>query len=367
VFCPINNTSLVCGHNDDETENHDCASNIYTGRCFINNSATDISYVAWNDPNAKLNPLHSIENKKNPFSDCWCSCPQTQVMQFVQSGNPERLEKDLPRVPPKPVILDITGNDEDDMEPFGFNQRIKLTMIPNPDTDRFKVTLEYSEARASEGDTENVDFVIKEEVTYTTSNETQVIVRNLAAGQLYTLYVTGVNAIGEGKASYREEIQIGHRMVDMNIDSTDIPILNKTSFEAQNLTALEVQQLTPFESREVPSWLEMQLLLILSVRIPQEIFRVTIHEKSSGYGSVDSLDKIEKDIHNECKNLELSSWGAKCLLESKPLGNNTKMEVRVWDDSNLLVAKNTIEVLKPSKNNCKMYDSNFIDGSCHPN
>ena len=113
-LCPTINKSSqsFCDYSDDDATKHGCFSNRHTGACFIDSNEGNV--VSWNHTFAMLNPDHTIDNNLKPFSDCWCSCPKTQIIQFVENNNPERLQENMPRVPTKPNI-NVTDYEEDEM------------------------------------------------------------------------------------------------------------------------------------------------------------------------------------------------------------------------------------------------------------
>ena len=89
---------VSCGSNSTiyEMENNRFYSNIYTGDCYIDDAGKN---VTWDDVNGSINPKHDISDNSLPFSDCWCSCLQTQIMEFFHNSSPKRLIKDIPRIP----------------------------------------------------------------------------------------------------------------------------------------------------------------------------------------------------------------------------------------------------------------------------
>jgi len=305
----------------------------------------------------------AITNTDNPLGDCWCNDPTTQILQFVENGNPVRLDKDLPRVPKQPVIDKVEDEGEDKMEPFGKNQDIELH-IGNIDesTRNWKVTVEFTEAN-EQGDG-NVDFLINQRVIYTRSNLGRVVIRSLWAGQLYDIYVAGNNAVGLGRKSVVKKVQVGHRMVDITLTvGGGDPIVNTLT---------------------IPSWLEsIKLDLTMSVTTTSEIMTVTLHESISEEDSVDNWDlndypdkkaeclllqyqqnpeqdpqNPEQDPQNpeqDQQNPDVSCSFGKMEGLNFANGSNSKMELRVWDERDLLLAKNILNVLAPSAVNCEKY------------
>lgn len=277
--------------------------------------------------------LHDdIQNVTNAFSDCWCESPKTQILQFEGGKKPFRIDSAMPRVPMTPSIKDIVGTHE--MEPLGKNQKIQLE-IDDIDTNgrNWKITVENQEPVVS--DNGDVDFFNQQRVIYTDSTQNKVVIYNLRAGETYDISIAGENGVGVGRAVEEKGIQVGHRMVDLEV--------------------MKVQN-----TLEMPSWLPVDLKLTLSVKTFTSIFAVTIHDKMS----IDSVDKwlYDNSEHTSdqvavCGNLEPKEFeGASCVIQGmNVLQNSTIMEFRVWDDTDLLIAKNKINVLAPSSVSCKKY------------
>jgi len=329
-LCPANATRSPCDYSDESAHMDHCTSNKYTGSCYTDSANNN---VAWTS-GAAINPTHSIDKKENPLSDCWCSCPKTQIMQYVRPQKPVRLdEEDMPRVPPKPVIAEITGTTEAEMEPFGYNQRIILKMTDNPDTLRFRVTLDH--LLPTTDNNGEVSFVNEEESFLTLHSDPIIHVPALAAGQIYSVSVAGVNSLGEGESSDIRQIQVGHRMVDYNVGTTT----------ERNITA--------YNGENIQSWLNVYVALKLSTTDYDNISRVTIHEDFIGQGSVDVVELVnENSIFVECNllaNVPNSTSDAYCLITGETnegLEADKMMEIRVWDDTDLLIAKNEVNMLK---------------------
>jgi len=307
---------------EDLCDKQFCNHNLnYTGSCYENNIMT---------------AEHHIDNKLNPLGDCWCYVPETQIMQFVQSRSPERLTEDLPRVPKMSIVADILGDSDAEMERFGTKQQIELNITDiDPNTQNFKVTLEYTEPDINlDGD---IDFSTHQKIRYTKGKQSRVVLKDLWAGQVYSLYVAGKNAVGLGRSTPKMTIQVGHRMAD-------IDALIHGSVFANALA--------------IPSWLPIKMNLTLSVRSFSSLLAVTINTDNS----TDSVDEWEYDNHNsdlfvKCKELKARGFdGASCSIKNmEALSNDAVMELRVWDDTELLIAKNPIGILAASAKNCAKY------------
>jgi len=286
---------------------------------------------------------HHIDNNLNPLSDCWCHAPETQILQFVENRNPERLTDALPRVPKKPVIEEIKGDSETEMELFGTKQEIELNINGiDPNTQNWKVIVEYTEP--DEKPNGDIDFLIRQRLIYTRSNLGRVFIRNLWAGQMYDIYVAGKNGVGLGRKSDRKRVQVGHRIVDVDL-------------------SIGTKQFT--NALTIPSWIPtITMNLTLSIETFSSVMTVTLH-KDHSIDSVDQLYYVDVDHSNEfAECLELKAFGfsgAECSLKNMDdLTIDTAMELRIWDDAELLIAKNTLNVLAPSADNCEKYGDHFF-------
>jgi len=144
-----------------------------------------------------------------------------------------------------------------------------------------------------------------------------------------------VNSLGEGESSDIRQIQVGHRMVDYNVGTTT----------ERNITA--------YNGENIQSWLNVYVALKLSTTDYDNISRVTIHEDFIGQGSVDVVELVnENSIFVECNllaNVPNSTSDAYCLITGETnegLEADKMMEIRVWDDTDLLIAKNEVNMLK---------------------
>ena len=99
-------------------------------------------------------------------------------MEFFNSKSPQRLAMNIPCVPLMPEILSISG--ENELEPFGFNQRIQLN-INGKDAHNWKVVLECIVPK--------IKPTKKADTVYTRNNSTRVILRHIDAGREYNIYV----------------------------------------------------------------------------------------------------------------------------------------------------------------------------------
>jgi len=204
---------------------------------------------------------------------------------------------------------------------------------------QWKVTLDYSVLTF---ENRVIRFVPHEKIIVTKTKQSRIIIRDLSAGQIYDVYVAGMNSVGEGKPSEMMTIQLGHRMVDI---SSNVQ-------EGNSFSPI-------FQSHLFPSWLSVNLNLMLSVG-STSISQVTIHNNTSPLNSVDLFKGDPNnmiDLYAKCSdptNVTLSS--ASCTMSNHTtLMYDTDMELRIWDDSNLLLAKRKITILSPSHANCNDY------------
>jgi len=294
--------------------------------------------------NCQLVGENSACNKMNPFNDCWCSCPETQVVQFVRNQNPERLDENMPSVPAKPIIANIQGYSTNQTERYGKNQKIEVVMNHSEDNAlQWKVTLDYSVLTF---ENRVIRFVPHEKIIVTKTKQSRIIIRDLSAGQTYDVYVSGMNSIGEGKPSEMMTIQVGHRLVDISsyaqVGDSFFPILPSHLF---------------------PSWLSVNLNLTLSVG-STSISQATIHYNENPVNSVDSFKGNPNnmtDLYAKCSDpTKVTLSSASCTMSSDTvLMVDKDMELRIWDDSNLLLAKKKITVLSPSHANCNNFGDNY--------
>lgn len=336
-LCSSTSTVSPCDYDSDAAETHQCTSNTFTGSCYIDSSKNP---VPWEPDSAiTMNPKHSIDNHNQPLSDCWCSCPRTQIMEFVKNQNPKRLTSDMPRVPLTPVISHVSGEKFDEMEDYGTNQRIELVLHDNPNTDKFKVTLSKTKSDTTENG--DVSFTVHEKVVLTPSYDTEVALTNLDAGQTYSIDVTGINSVGEGYPSDQKKVKIGHRMADIYLDLKP------------------EEESPPIRTLQIPSFLNVVLHVRLSTEYDEKMFRVTIHESKSAPGSVEEMIGInDGEIYNECQELRNVTWtGSACTLNANAVAieSDKEMELRVWDDSELLIAKSSIYMMAKSNTQCSVY------------
>jgi len=339
-MCPITAKKRSCDYSPAEEKKFGCVANRHSGMCWVNKNGEP---VKWNTPNAKMHSDHDIDNMDRPLSDCWCSCPRTQIMQFEQNGNPERLEKHMPKVPKQPTISSVMDYTENHMEDFGNNQVIKLEMLtPDKLTRSWKVFVEH--VVPQEMDNGEVHFAVKEKKVYTTNKKSQIILRKLSAGQTYQVSVAGMNQVGEGRPSEKKEVTIQHRMVDLHV-SEDDPAGTPA---------------TDFKSLEIQSWLKMFVQMRLSTKISGEISRVTIDYLSNNANNEAVVDETEySDAYEGIVDItpELNDDGtASCSIEPLWLDDDAEMEIRVWDDTDLLVAKNVITFKAPTIDYCSSND-----------
>ena len=161
------------------------------------------------------NSVSPCDNNNNPLNDCWCTCPKTQILQFVENGDPERLvEETLPRVPKKPKIK-VLGYLDHELERIEDQQMITVDVSGIDESTRYwKVILDYTMTKIIDGD---VYFTNHQKKVYTKSNSTKITVDNLVIGRKYAVTVTGVNSVGEGRPSNKQDIKIGH----INLHNSD--------------------------------------------------------------------------------------------------------------------------------------------------
>ena len=50
-----------------------------------------------------------------PGDPSWCACPTTEVLQYLQSAEPELVTDTLPTLPPRPVIIGHSGDMEGEL------------------------------------------------------------------------------------------------------------------------------------------------------------------------------------------------------------------------------------------------------------
>ena len=120
-FCPQSGQPLNCPTTSADTppceisadaaQRWFCSRNAHTGKCGVE-------------------PEHGIANNARPFSDCWCACPKTQVLEYVRSQASVRLKEAMPVVPPKPEIASVDLLL--DMEPEAESQLVRLNVVPPP-------------------------------------------------------------------------------------------------------------------------------------------------------------------------------------------------------------------------------------------
>merc|ERR1719491_40675 len=82
------------------------------------------------------------------------------------------------------------------------------------------------------------------------------------------------------------------------------------------------------------------------------------------------FDKPHKmnDIMFHCLNMiDVTNRTASCsTTPNVVVPNNVLMELRVWDNTDLLVAKRNVSVIVPSINHCRKYSDNIFCPHIHP-
>lgn len=195
---------------------------------------------------------------------------------------------------------------------------------------------------------EEAIFEVNEEVIYTRTSNVRVVLRNLDAGRHYDIAVAGVNSVGVGLPSEKISVQIGHRLADMHVSMSYV-------------NATDPSNPIDFQQFDVPSWRIAHLNLRLSTPSSDKIFKITVHEDNIHPDCVDSYKKECYDMAElvtECVELkDASESGTSCVLPKleKVLTEDTLMELRVWDNTNFLIATNKINFLIASPGNCKKY------------
>jgi len=356
-MCPITAKSSSikdgsCYYDTTEEEKFGCVANRHSGMCWIDKDKNPVNY---DTPSAKMNPDHDITVMEKPLSDCWCSCPQTQIMQFVQSRDPERLEENMPRVPERPEIGAVTGHSTEDMEDIGKNQVIQLDMTPDVKSTVRSWKLFVAHEVPQVMDNGEVQFKTKEKVIYTKTNSHRITLKGLSAGQTYKISVTGMNQVGEGRPSKKKEVTIQHRLVDLHVSKDD-----------------PGKPAERFNSLKIKSWLDMFLQMRLSSKIFGEISRVTFHYMKNSEPTV--IDGTEFDevgapltICNPKNNeTNVKESVASCSLKPLYLDEDTDLEIRIWDDTDLLVAKNYISFKAPTDVDCAGSDACHNDYTIIP-
>ena len=120
-----------------------------------------------------------------------------------------------------------------------------------------------------------------------------------------------------------------------------------------------------FKDDEFPSWVEsIDVSLILSTRSFSDIAKVSLHRDELSNNIVDISLYNEDSLYKECtlKNNIGSERRSSvtCLIKDMiALETDEVMEIRVWDDTDLLVAKGSVTVLSPNSNNCLKLESRF--------
>jgi len=328
-LCPTTSSISPCDYSVLEAKKFQCSSNTYTGSCYIDDGNGSVM----------MSPEHTIHNKAKPFGDCWCSCPKTQVIEFQRNKSAKRLDEDLPRVPSKPRKLEISGYNENEMEPSAKNQRIKLKISQTTSVLNWKITLDYLvPVIADNGD---MTFVSQQDVIISRPEE-EVLLQRLVAGQSYDISVAGINSIGDGQPIVEKGIQVGHRL-------TDVIVKYRGSRD---------EFVTIRKEGVIPAWLDVYLDLTLSIQTFSSILHVTIHQNPS----IDSVGIWTYDPQNftdklaDCGEVkDVTSSGASCFIKQHTLKGDQMLELRVWDDTDLLIAKNKISVLVASAANCELY------------
>ena len=248
----------------------------------------------------------------------------------------------MPRVPAKQKIT-VSGYEEHEMQNLGDQQIIRVDVnegIISNNIRNWKLVLEYNEVyQSNEGD---ITFQKKRKTIYTTSNVPKITVRDLSAGQRYSIAVSGVNDVGVGPLSEARSVTVGHRLV------------NAVFYDGYNMKFND----------EFPSWYQsIDFNLVLSMDSHSAIAKVTLHRSKSSTNSVDHMEYNDDELYNEC-GITYSTRdkinNIECLIEDiKVLERDEEMEVRVWDSSNLLVAKGNVAVLSPNPKNCKRLGRKF--------
>ena len=139
-----------------------------------------------------------------------------QVVEFFRSGPARRLmdqgQNRIPVRPEQPKIINVSGGW--DMEPTPNNQMMDVTLASDPDdanVDNYRIIIVYDEIVTTNLSTE---FRQKQKEIVTRSNEKDILLYGLSAGQYYRLAVAARNSQGEGLPSALSQRYLaGHIMV----------------------------------------------------------------------------------------------------------------------------------------------------------
>jgi len=325
-----------CWLGEEDAETLRCHVSKHVGKCSANKSSE-----------------HHITNNNRPFSDCWCACPKTQVIEYYRSQPAKRLTDELPRPPREPKILEVVGHDVPERLPFKQTAMLHLDPSHFDNARNYRVTLLWDEPVQ---DGAIAKFHERQAVQETVERDEWIPLRNLAAGRSYRLEVQGLSKQGAGRpAVLPGAFQAAHRMATV----TYVPVGKRPATPRYN---------------EGPGWLPSRTVIQLSVRAKYAIESATVHEVFAEPGNISRMtfDSSDEPLLT-CMDPDqdtVSETMIECYMafDSLAIDMDKKLQLRVWDITGLLAAISDISLLLPSKASCKNWGTRNLfcptDSSC---
>uniref|UniRef100_A0A6T2DI56 Fibronectin type-III domain-containing protein n=1 Tax=Eutreptiella gymnastica TaxID=73025 RepID=A0A6T2DI56_9EUGL len=342
-FCPLRGEPLNCPTTSNAMP-----------PCEISVDAAKLWLCKRNDHTGQCgtNPEHNITNHDKPFSDCWCACPKTQVLEYVSSLAPTRLNGNMPVVPKKPVI-DSIGSLLD-MEPEAESQTISINLAaPDPEDklyiDNYKVIIVWKELSLTSASA----FIKKQRVMYTRGNKETIWVSGLLAGAQYSFGVAGINDQGEGPMSDLSVPQtVGYTM------ATVIHI----SPAAETASSLE-----PFVGTS-PNWMARTVEVRLSLPAVENIAKVTLHgdfiTQEAALGTLQYLSEdpeasmrcsAYRDSEGHTNRFQSVTCAFNKHKDNKDALLEGEVQVRVWNSRNELLGMSPLTLTSPGSDACRSW------------
>ena len=370
-LCPTTNSGITDGTCDVDEQTSielQCTINDYKGKCGEAGFESE-----------------SRSNDANPFGNCWCACPTSQVIEFVNNAAPQRLTDSMPMKPEAPTIVNITDlpTEADPNNQIAVIHLQPVSSVTTAENHPFNYAIRIS-SKFIRNTGETTEYLTASRFEFTDNDHETIVVRQLEAGETYQFKIAGMNDVGLGPYSVSDYIKIGHRM----------PFEILSCVQPMKSDGITCNQPKVHPSRTLPAWLDTYSRIQLTTKAPTRMVRITIHETlspvhtqigksnfsdaSEDYPVLGECDmyapgsfrtdapinasvtctftlKDEYNYVNSILRTKTRNYTDRLLSESNIRPDTMPIVVAVWDDVDVLSAWGNWTLLLPSERTCTNY------------